>query len=116
MWSDDTRTDTGGKQDHSMAKNSSVEKIIPSESHGGRQFAYGDEHSVKAMGGGDGGGWGVLGSEENMWKMSAEAEWDVGRKRGEEGGRRQKSRLSNTLTLISNLPCSPPVTGERPTK
>lgn len=49
----------------------------------------------------------MLGSEENMWRMSAEAEWDVGRKGG--AGGRQKTRLSNTLTLISNLPCSPPL-------
>lgn len=81
MWSDDTKTDTGGKQDLSMAKNSSVEKIVPSESHGGRQFAYGDEHGGKATRGGVCGVVMsvlvvcVLGSEQNIWKVGSGARW-----------------------------------------
>lgn len=70
MWSDDTNADTGWKQHLSMAKNSSEEKIIPSESHGERQFAYGDEHGKKATGG-------CVRGEEDTWRMSTKADWDV---------------------------------------
>lgn len=51
-------------------KNSSEEKIIPSESHGERQFAYGDEHGKKATGG-------CVRGEEDTWRMSTKADWDV---------------------------------------
>lgn len=39
--------------------------------------------------------------------MSAEAEWDVGRGEEEEGG--AKKADCQTLTPVSNLPCSPPL-------
>lgn len=70
MWSEDTNADTGWKQNLSMAKNSSEEKIIPSESQGERQFAYGDEHGKKATGG-------CVRGEEDTWRMSTKADWDV---------------------------------------
>lgn len=62
-------------------------------------------------------GGGGRGGEVSVWRMTEKAEWGVvGRLRGGGVGglgRVQKSRLSNTLALISNLPSTASTTGKK---